>query len=227
MARKHLTATSAADLKPGTPAWRVNVAMCAHQFFRAGPGRWLRRRRQTEPPPVGSGYGRRRCPSGRGRSRISPDHLSALGLPAAGDAVTTPTRILSSMNARDFCCRSVGTRDCQSWGRSTSRRGDIGRDSVAAASGFVQGVRCRAHHPELYNAVTVQLAGHDDAGNPVDSWGTSASSTTITSSPTNMSTGSRARAQVCPSYPSSSPPKRVGELLEGHHFASAPRSTSQ
>jgi S1-C subfamily serine protease len=35
----------------------------------------------------------------------------------------------------------------------------------------VRGIRCRTHHPELQRRDN-QLAGHDDEGSPVDSWGT-------------------------------------------------------
>ncbi|CFK19675.1 membrane-associated serine protease [Mycobacterium tuberculosis] len=163
---------TAADLKPGTPAWRVNVAMCAHQFFglvhnpvvAAAIGK-------PEPPPVDSDIGLpTTVPFEPWSVADFSRYLSTLGLPAAGDAVTLH-RILSSMERAGLLLPLGWDPRLPVMGQKYISQGAISKGQRGGNLWLSEVFGAELIIPS-YNAVTVQLAGHDDAGNPVDSWGT-------------------------------------------------------
>lgn len=163
---------TAADLKPGTPAWRVNVAMCAHQFFglvhnpvvAAAIGK-------PEPPPVDSDIGLpTTVPFEPWSVADFSRYLSTLGLPAAGDAVTLH-RILSSMERAGLLLPLGWAPRLPVMGQKYISQGAISKGQRGGNLWLSEVFGAELIIPS-YNAVTVQLAGHDDAGNPVDSWGT-------------------------------------------------------
>lgn len=164
---------TAADLEAGTQAWRVNVAMWAHRFFRlvhdpevaAAIGK-------SEPPDV-------ELPDGSPPNTVPFEpwsvadfsrYLHSLGLPGAGD-VAALTRLLGAMERAGLLLPLgwhqhlpiMGEQYITQGGVSKGQRGgNLWLSEVFGASLIIPS----------YNAVTIRLAGHDEDGNPVDSWGT-------------------------------------------------------
>ena len=162
-----------ADLKPGTGPWRVNVAMWAHQFFSI-----------EHDPEVAEAIGKNVPPASAATADGKPKtlafdpwsvldfsrYLGALGLPGANNARIL-TELLSSLEragllwlvGRDPRLPIMAERYISSGGASLGQRGgNLWLSKVFGAELIIPS----------YNAVTVQIAGHDEEGNPVDSWGT-------------------------------------------------------
>jgi S1-C subfamily serine protease len=163
---------TAADLKPGTPAWRVNVAMCSHQFFglvhnpevAAAIGK-------PEPPPVDPDSGLpTTVPFEPWSVADFSKYLHTLGLPAAGEAVTLH-RILSSMERAGLLLPLGWNPRLPIMGQQYISQGAISKGQRGGNLWLSDVFGAELIIPS-YNAVTVQLAGHDNDGNPVDSWGT-------------------------------------------------------
>jgi S1-C subfamily serine protease len=161
------------DLKPGTHAWRVNVAMYAHQFFNI-----------VHDPEVARAIGKTIPPTSTdtadGRPQTLPfdpwsvldfsKYLGALGLPSANNAIAL-TQLLGSLEragllwlvGRDPGLPIMAERYVSPGQISKGQRGgNLWLSAVFGAQLIIPS----------YNAVTVQLAGHDHDGNPVDNWGT-------------------------------------------------------
>lgn len=146
--------------------------MCAHQFFglvhnpvvAAAIGK-------PEPPPVDSDIGLpTTVPFEPWSVADFSRYLSTLGLPAAGDAVTLH-RILSSMERAGLLLPLGWDPRLPVMGQKYISQGAISKGQRGGNLWLSEVFGAELIIPS-YNAVTVQLAGHDDAGNPVDSWGT-------------------------------------------------------
>lgn len=146
--------------------------MCAHQFFglvhnpvvAAAIGK-------PEPPPVDSDIGLpTTVPFEPWSVADFSRYLSTLGLPAAGDAVTLH-RILSSMERAGLLLPLGWDPRLPVMGQKYISQGTISKGQRGGNLWLSEVFGAELIIPS-YNAVTVQLAGHDDAGNPVDSWGT-------------------------------------------------------
>lgn len=149
------------DLKPGTLAWRVNVAVCARWFFGL-----------TQDHEVAAAIERTLTPN-----TFEPwttedlmQYLHTLNLPGAGH-ITELTRLLGAMER-------AGLLLAAGWDPRQSLQGQRyitqGRPTKRQAEGHLW--LCEALGAELiipsYRTVTLQISGHDGDGNPVDSWGT-------------------------------------------------------
>lgn len=113
-----------ADLKPGTSAWRVAVAMGAHRFFNlvhdpeiaAAIGK-------AEPPPDDP----KNQPKGAPPKAVPFDPWSVADFRSGFTPSVCPRRgrlppstaSLARWSVPGSCCRLVGARDCRSWGSST------------------------------------------------------------------------------------------------------------
>lgn len=161
-------AATIVDLKEGSPAWRVNVAMYAHQFFGI-----------VHDPEVAAAIGKS-IPATDGPPKTLPfdpwsvydfsRYLGTLGLPGANNAVVL-TQLLGEMERAGLLWlvgreprlpimaeRYVAPGRISKW----QSRGNLWLSPVFGADLIIPS----------YNAVTIRLAGHDDDGNPVDRWGT-------------------------------------------------------
>lgn len=167
------TPPTAADLEPGTQAWRVNVAMCAHQFFSV-----------VHDPDMAKAIGKSIAAADPTTADGPPKtlpfdpwsvydfsrYLGALGLPNANNAIAL-TKLLGSLEragilwlaGRDPQLPIMAERYVSPGQISKGQRGGNLWLSAVFGAGLII---------PSYNAVTIQLAGHDDDGNPVDSWGT-------------------------------------------------------
>jgi hypothetical protein len=164
---------TAADLEPGTQAWRVNVAMWAHRFFSL-----------VHDPKIAAAIGKPEPPDANPPNGSPPNtlpfepwsvadfsrYLHSLGLPGAGH-VAALTRLLGAMERAGLLLPLgwqqhlpiMGQQYIAQGGASKGQRGgNLWLSEVFGASLIIPS----------YNAVTIRLAGHDEDGNPVDSWGT-------------------------------------------------------
>lgn len=165
-----------ADLKPGTSAWRVNVAMGAHRFFNlvhdpeiaAAIGK-------AEPPPADP----KNRPKGAPPKTVPFDPwsvadfskwLHTLGLPAAGQPATL-NRILGAMERAGLLLPLGWSPHLPIMGQQYITQGGASKGQLGGNLWLAEIFGAELIIPS-YQAVTVQLAGHDDDGNPVDSWGT-------------------------------------------------------
>ncbi|MBC9075040.1 S1 family peptidase [Mycobacterium canetti] len=146
--------------------------MCAHQFFglvhnpvvAAAIGK-------PQPPPVDSDIGLpTTVPFDPWSVADFSRYLSTLDLPAARDAVTLH-RILSSMERAGLLLPLGWDPRLPVMGQMYISQGAISKGQRGGDLWLSEVFGAELIIPS-YNAVTVQLAGHDDAGNPVDSWGT-------------------------------------------------------
>lgn len=146
--------------------------MCAHQFFglvhnpevAAAIGK-------PAPPPPDSDVGLpKTVPFDPWSVADFSRYLSSLNLPAAGDAVTLH-RILSSMERAGLLLPLGWDPRLPVMGQKYLSQGAISKGQHGGNLWLSDVFGAELVIPS-YNAVTVQLAGHDDAGNPVDSWGT-------------------------------------------------------
>jgi S1-C subfamily serine protease len=164
---------TAADLEPGTEAWRVNVAMYAHQFFSIVHDPEMAKAAGKSIPPADA-------TTADGPPKTLPfdpwsvydfsRYLGALGLRNANNAISL-TNLLGSLEragllwlvGRDPQLPIMSERYVAPGQISKGQRsGNLWLSAVFGAGLIIPS----------YNAVTIQLAGHDDDGNPVDSWGT-------------------------------------------------------
>lgn len=161
-----------ASLKPGTSAWRVNVAMYAHQFFAlihnpaiaAAIGK-------LEPPPADPNSGPpKTVPFEPWSVADFSKYLHSLGLPAAGEAVTLH-RLLSAMERAGLLLPLGWNPQMPIMGQQYISQGGASKGQLGGNLWLSEVFGAELIIPS-YNAVTVQLTGHDDEGNPVDSWGT-------------------------------------------------------
>jgi hypothetical protein len=165
-----------ADLKPGTSAWRVAVAMGAHRFFNlvhdpeiaAAIGK-------AEPPPADP----KNRPKGTPPKTVPFDPwsvadfskwLHTLGLPAAGQPVTL-NRILGAMERAGLLLPLGWHPQLPIMGQQYITQGGASKGQLGGNLWLAEIFGAELIIPS-YQAVTLQLAGHDDDGNPVDSWGT-------------------------------------------------------
>lgn len=161
-----------ADLNPGTAGWRVNVAVCAHNFFR-----------MDQDPEIAAAIGKS-APSptdpGGGAPRTLPfepwsvadfsKYLQTLGLRGAGEAMSLH-RILSSMERVGLLLPLGWDARMPIMGQQYITQGGASKGQLAGNLWLADIFGAELIIPS-YNAMTMQLAGHDDDGNPVDSWGT-------------------------------------------------------
>lgn len=160
------------DLKPGTPAWRVNVAMFAHQFFDLVHNPEIATAiGKPDPPPADSNGGPpKTVPFEPWSVADFSKYLHSLGLPAAGEAVTLH-RILSAMERAGLLLPLGWNPQLPVMGQQYISQGGASKGQVGGNLWLSEVFGAELIIPS-YNAVTIQLAGHDDEGSPVDSWGT-------------------------------------------------------
>jgi len=162
---------TAADLEPGTPVWRVQVAMCAHQFFNLvhDPEVAAAIGKPLEPPAGPRGDGPNTVPFEPWTVCDFSQYLHTRGLRGAGNTVALHL-ILTAMERAglllplgwDSRLPIMGQRYITQGGATKGQLGgNLWLSKVFGAELIIPS----------YNAVTFQLAGHDDDGNPVDSWG--------------------------------------------------------
>jgi S1-C subfamily serine protease len=161
-----------ADLKPGTSAWRVNVAMYAHQFFGLVHNpRMAAAIGKPEPPPADPAGGPpKTVPFEPWSVADFSKYLNSLGLPAAGEAVTLH-RLLSAMERAGLLLPLGWNPQMPIMGQQYISQGGASKGQLGGNLWLSEVFGAELIIPS-YNAVTVQLTGHDDEGNPVDSWGT-------------------------------------------------------
>ncbi|MCV7229447.1 trypsin-like peptidase domain-containing protein [Mycolicibacterium komossense] len=149
----------------------MNVAMCAHQFFGL-----------IQDPEIASAIGKPNPPAAPDGSPANTTalepwsvadfsrYLSTLGLPGAGQVINVH-QIVSAMErvglllpfGWDSRLPIMGQRYIAQGGASKGQLGgNLWLSLIFGAELIIPS----------YNAVTVQLAGNDRDGNPVDSWGT-------------------------------------------------------
>lgn len=161
-----------ADLKPGTSAWRVNVAMYAHQFFGLVHNpRMAAAIGKPEPPPADPAGGPpKTVPFEPWSVADFSKYLNSLGLPAAGEAVTLH-RLLSAMERAGLLLPLGWNPQMPIMGQQYISQGGASKGQLGGILWMSEVFGAELIIPS-YNAVAVQLTGHDDEGNPVDSWGT-------------------------------------------------------
>lgn len=161
-----------ADLKPGSTAWRVNVAMCAHQFFSfshrpeiaAAIGK-------TDPAPSDPEGGAPKTVPFEPWSVADFSHyLHTLGLPGAGEAINLH-RIVSAMERAGLLLPLGWKPQLPIMGQQYIAQGGASKGQLGGNLWLAEIFGAELIIP-TYKAVTIQIAGHDDDGNPVDSWGT-------------------------------------------------------
>ena len=162
-----------ADLEPGTQAWRVNVAVWAYKFFSL-----------VHDPEVAAVIGKPEPP----RPQVSnPDprnavpfepwsvldfsrYLHSLGLPGSGN-VGVLTRLLGAMERAGLLLPVGWHQQVPIMGQQYVTQGAVSKGQIGGNLWLSEVFGAGLIIPS-YNAVTIRLAGHDEDGNPVDSWGT-------------------------------------------------------
>lgn len=97
-------------------------------------------------------------------------YLHVQGLPAAGEAVTLH-RILSAMERAGLLLPLAWDPRLPIMGQQYLSQGGVSRGQAGGNLWLAEVFGAQLIIPS-YNAVTIQLAGHDEDGNPIDSWGT-------------------------------------------------------
>lgn len=160
-------------LKPGTTAWRVNVAMCAQQFFKV-----------VHDPEVAKAIGKS-IPSSNAATAKGPPktlpldpwsvldfsrYLGALGMPGANNALAL-TKLLGSLERAGLLWLMGRDPRLPIMAELYVSPGQISKGQ-RGGNLWLSGVFGAELIIPSYNAVTVQLVGHDDDGSPVGSGGT-------------------------------------------------------
>ena len=161
------------DLKPDTHEWRVAVAMYAYQFFGIVHDPAIARVIGKDVPPEIS-------TSAEGSPKTLPfdpwcvldfsRYLDCVGLPNANNAIAL-TNVLGSLERVGLLWPVGSEPHLPIMGERYISPGRISKGQRGGNLWLSEVFGAQLIIPS-YNAVTVQLAGHDDDGNPVDSWGT-------------------------------------------------------
>ncbi|MCV7084382.1 S1 family peptidase [Mycolicibacter hiberniae] len=146
--------------------------MCAHQFFglihdpeiAAAIGK-------PDPPPANpDGSAPKTVPFEPWSVADFSKYLNTLGLPGAGEAITLH-RIVSAMERAGLLLPLGWNPQLPIMGQQYIAQGGASKGQLGGNLWLAEIFGAELIIP-TYNAVTIQLAGHDDDGNPVDSWGT-------------------------------------------------------
>lgn len=161
------------DVKSGSPAWRVNVAMCAHKFFGI-----------VHDPEVAAAIGKS-VPATEGAAADGPPkslqfdpwsvydfsrYLGTPGLPGANNALVL-TKLLGEMERAGLLWLVGREPGLPIMAERYVAPGQISKGQSAGNLWLSPVFGAELIIPS-YNAVTIRLAGYDDDGNPTDRWGT-------------------------------------------------------
>lgn len=167
---------TAADLEPGTAAWRVQVAMGAHEFFKLPHNTEIAAAiGKAEPPPADptdrpQGAAPKTVPFEPWSVADFSKYLHGLGLPAAGEVMTLH-RILSAMERAGYLLPFGSNPQLPIMGQQYITQGGASKGQLGGNLWLSEIFGAELIIPS-YNTVTVQLAGRDDDGNEVNRWGT-------------------------------------------------------
>ncbi|CAJ1494229.1 serine protease [[Mycobacterium] kokjensenii] len=146
--------------------------MCAHQFFGLvhNPAMAAAIGKPEPSPTDPAGGPPKTVPLEPWSVADFSKYLHSLGLPAAGEAVTLH-RLLSAMERAGLLLPFGWNPQMPIMGQQYISQGGASNGQLGGNLWLSEVFGAELIIPS-YNAVTVQLTGHDVEGNPVDSWGT-------------------------------------------------------
>lgn len=166
--------TATAGIEPGSIAWRLFVARYAYQFFGL-----------IHDPEMAAAIGKPESAPARPSDGSPPKtakfdawsvldfsrYLDTIGMPGAG-AISPLTRLLGAMERAGLLLQIGSDPRLPIMGTKYITDGNAVSKGQRGGQLWLAGLFGAELIIPSYNAVTVQLSGHNDDGCPVDSWGT-------------------------------------------------------